>query len=746
MLRVIGIDFGTSTTYMNVKRYDGNKPLGDRFTYIPVSFNFGESKGSIETLVRENADGTFDCGGSADEVLEGSTVYRGFKMDLESADEEKRSIARRETERFFEYLHDCYMQQAAVLGDRGDQEETLISYPVKWTAETRDFMVNAAKKAGFPNVRGIDEATAAVFTVLCCQMDEINKEGLLAANRPGYMLLVDMGAGTTDLVVCKYSFAGGGQMNLDSLKTEMVACWPVSSSAPTFGGREIDAVLANYVEDFLENALPDAMKPMAASFANVPGGAKAWKEKNVSVSLSAHKPVTTCSYVANFTFGKKIPPIDRKLFEEMIAGGLADYSHLIDSCLYHIAEKDPAFLRTGPDLVILTGGHSAWYFAREIIDGRMPGYLENQALLRVRQNPRRVIRLSNPQATVALGLVYSKLPYQINAIAEAQPVRMRREKTPGSSPETLFRTGMQYERGKGVVQNDRKAAEFFRAAADQGFVPAQAKLGYCCLFGVGVPINLNQGFELSMLAAKQGNVEGMNNVGYCYMHGKGVQKNTGRAIEYYRKAADLGYSVAQWNLGLCYEKGDGVPKDVNTAISYYRKAADQGDEDSRKRIRILEKGSVEIGKSLDDICYGVAVDLTRRFQYDKYLLTEAQQKSFRRYSCVLNDNLSNKMSTLRKSLLQANQVKELCLSLQSGDLAICDRGVYAQSLFGLSKQFIPWKDFVNCSVELRGMSNDVPTIISKHPPIYQLADCVHCNRLAYQYLTELLECVKKSLT
>ena len=42
MLRVIGIDFGTSSTYMNVKRYDLNRPTADSFNYIPVAFEHGE--------------------------------------------------------------------------------------------------------------------------------------------------------------------------------------------------------------------------------------------------------------------------------------------------------------------------------------------------------------------------------------------------------------------------------------------------------------------------------------------------------------------------------------------------------------------------------------------------------------------------------------------------------------------------------------------------------------------------------
>ena len=52
--------------------------------------------------------------------------------------------------------------EGGYLGELGVQEKTLISYPVKWSEETKKFMIQAAEKAGFPNVEGMDEAQAAV--------------------------------------------------------------------------------------------------------------------------------------------------------------------------------------------------------------------------------------------------------------------------------------------------------------------------------------------------------------------------------------------------------------------------------------------------------------------------------------------------------------------------------------------------------------------------------------------------------
>ena len=413
MQRIIGIDFGTSTTYMNVKRYHGDQPAEDRFSYMPVVFNYGESSGFVSSIVRENADGTFDFGEKAREQLEGAKIYEEVKMSLESPDPDKRAQARRITEQFFRFLYETYAQQTANLGSAEDAEETIVSYPVKWQEETVHFMLEAARKAGFQNVHGMDEATAAVSAVLC----QNPNSNVICAGQSGYLMLVDMGAGTTDLVVCRYQAD-----DLSGIQVELVTSWPRTAGEPTFGGREIDAVLERYVEDYLKKALSPALAPMAHGFAADPGKAKMWKERNVSSGLAERKQITTCAYLAPYRpmLTGSFPPFGRAEFEQMAADGLRDYVRLLQGCLADTEAEDDEFAEAGLDLVILTGGHSAWYFAREILDGTMEGYLDHPALALIRSQKARVINLPNPQTTVSLGLVYSKLPFRLSGEATAE--------------------------------------------------------------------------------------------------------------------------------------------------------------------------------------------------------------------------------------------------------------------------------------------------------------------------------------
>ena len=414
MLRVIGIDFGTSSTYMNVKRYNGNQPDVDRFSYMPVMFNYGESSGRIESVVRENADGSFDFGDRNTELLPGSVIYREFKMQLESPDEAERNNAKRIVEAFFGFLYDTYTQQAGLLGESDDEEETLVSYPVKWKPETAAFMVSAAEKAGFKNVKGIDEATAAVSAVICRKIEEPDSADLFWLGEPQNLLLIDMGAGTTDLALCKFVITKDETTGGKKIMVESIATYPQSddANAPTFGGREIDSVLTSYVAAYLRKCLDPSLSHMSEVIAAMPGQAKLWKERNVSPSLNKKQQVATCGYISPYLsmLSQPFPAFGRAEFEDMIADGLTGFSDMINRCLSSAQATYPEFEREGLDFVFLTGGHSAWYFTREMLAGKTDGCrIPAKSLVKVRENPNRIISLPNPQSTVSLGLVYNRL-------------------------------------------------------------------------------------------------------------------------------------------------------------------------------------------------------------------------------------------------------------------------------------------------------------------------------------------------
>lgn len=414
--RLIGIDFGTSTSLIRCKRYQNGQPIGDNYSVSAITYGNGVGDSKAVTLVRHNADDTFTCGRYGEEKLENSTVYREFKMDLENPNPPQQNLAKALTREFFKYLYERYDHQRSDLGQSTDEEQTVISFPAKWKRETRAFMEAVAAEAGFVNVTSMDEPSAALYAVFCRKMDELIQAGVLRAGNSGYVLLVDMGAGTTDLAVCRYqlSDAEGMVSAADGIKIEIISTWPDHSSDLTFGGREVDRILEDYLIEYLMSC--GFNEQMCQRVVRGVSGVKAWKEDTVSLLLAENKTVTTCSCVSQYIMlapePQPFPAFDREKFQQIVGPKLDEFKKLVMDCLSVAGNQEPELVDKGIDLVVLTGGHSSWYFTSELLDGTMPG-IDHPVLARVQQEKNRVIRLTNPQETVALGMVYSRLPFDI---------------------------------------------------------------------------------------------------------------------------------------------------------------------------------------------------------------------------------------------------------------------------------------------------------------------------------------------
>src|SRR5262249_15266834 len=120
-----------------------------------------------------------------------------------------------------------------------------------------------------------------------------------------------------------------------------------------------------------------------------------------------------------------------------------------------------------------------------------------------------------------------------------------------NSPRLKYQLGRAYWKAR----NFREAIPWFRQAAQGGYAPAEAFLGYMSQFGEGNPQNYRD------------------------------------AISWYTKAANHGFAPAQNNLGMIYENGLGVSKNLEAAIAWYRRAAAQGHVEAQANLRRLEPTS-----------------------------------------------------------------------------------------------------------------------------------------------------------
>ena len=429
--RLIGIDFGTSTTVVHIKNYtDGRPSDGDSTSIQYVEF---DGQGMVPSLIQK-VDDTYYFGYDAKQPKKDEKVYRNFKMKLESTDERERAEAEKLTLLFFRFLYEAYEEQKVHFGTV-QNEKTLISYPAKWTERTRRFMVSCAEQAGFPDVRGMDEPTAAMYSVSVQERERMEALGALEKGRSSYVLMIDMGAGTTDLALCRYK--AGAQ-------AEILLTWPSTEAPLFFGGHEMDRILMDILKKYLlDNGFSEG--GITRFMSQYEETCRVWKENTVSCALAENRQVDFCFFISSvfqimgITPGK-FPVISRNSLEHIAGGYLKIYAMLVNGILEEAKKKIKGF--TGAeqiDLVILTGGHSQWYFAEGVLTGEVDTGIP-VSIGKLKERPERIIRLSRPQETVARGMVYSRQEIVVVS-KEEETEKKPEEDKPQSTAENTLKSG-----------------------------------------------------------------------------------------------------------------------------------------------------------------------------------------------------------------------------------------------------------------------------------------------------------------
>jgi len=135
-----------------------------------------------------------------------------------------------------------------------------------------------------------------------------------------------------------------------------------------------------------------------------------------------------------------------------------------------------------------------------------------------------------------------------------------------------FNLGVMYANGRGVYQDQGKAANWFLKAALQGHAYAQLNLGIAFRDGRGVPKNSIEAVKWLGEAARQGHAGAQFNLAMSYLKGEGVARDPTMAARWFAEAAERGFGAAQFNLGMAHAKGDGVPRNVVEAYKWFHLA------------------------------------------------------------------------------------------------------------------------------------------------------------------------------
>ena len=139
-------------------------------------------------------------------------------------------------------------------------------------------------------------------------------------------------------------------------------------------------------------------------------------------------------------------------------------------------------------------------------------------------------------------------------------------------------------------QQQAKALDFFRQAANLGEIQAMVELGETLMNDSdGVTADYPEALRWFRKAADAGSSSGMVYLGGMYLLGNGVDENYETAADWFRKAADAGNSAGMYDLGTMYENGQGVIEDQDKAKQFYSRAAALGHREARARLAELAK-------------------------------------------------------------------------------------------------------------------------------------------------------------
>lgn len=160
----------------------------------------------------------------------------------------------------------------------------------------------------------------------------------------------------------------------------------------------------------------------------------------------------------------------------------------------------------------------------------------------------------------------------------------------GGDPVAQFTLALMYQRGEAGAQRDvNEAAKWMSRAAEKGYAPAQAQMGFYYANGIGVVRDEEEAARWFKLGASQGNAQAQSSLANFHSRGSGgLPRNPAEAARLYKLAAEQGNPAGMVGYAYHLETGlGGVTIDVNAAKILYRRAAAQGNEYARQQLQRL---------------------------------------------------------------------------------------------------------------------------------------------------------------
>ncbi len=133
--------------------------------------------------------------------------------------------------------------------------------------------------------------------------------------------------------------------------------------------------------------------------------------------------------------------------------------------------------------------------------------------------------------------------------------------------------GAAYFTGRGVAQDEKRAAYWYEKAANAGDPGAQKQIGYFYELGIGVARDPATAVRWYERAAASGLISAKVNLAVAYLLGDGIRKDPALAEDLFRQAYKQGNGMAACYLGEMYMQGLGVARDEAAGEHWYEAGA-----------------------------------------------------------------------------------------------------------------------------------------------------------------------------
>ncbi len=392
----------------------------------------------------------------------------------------------------------------------GPAELAYLTCPAAFGRKKREKILEAAKAAGLPDARLVDEPTAAAMDY-CAQ-------GFV---KDGQKLMVyDFGGGTFDVSLIHYK---NGEFLPLAEPYGLERC----------GGIDLDRLIYQDMMDAIGPELLESAK----------GSSLHWMRLESQLAELAVKAKHQLSTAEEFEedipigFDMVVYRLSVQKFNQMAAGlvgrSIAACREVLRSAKMQVGDVSAILMVGGTSRVALVQE-----MVRQFADGVPVLYAEdlelavargalNYHLYRKREEAEAEARIDDSEA--ALNRSWKAA---VSGDAEGQ-----------------FRLGDCYYWGRGIAEDAKEAVRWYQKAAGQGHPGAQYNLGLFSQYGrCGLPKDEEKAVEWYRKAAEGGLLEAQYSLGLCFQYGRGVEKDCEAAKEWYQKAAGQGFSSAEEKL------------------------------------------------------------------------------------------------------------------------------------------------------------------------------------------------------